>query len=240
MHHQKGFISFLLIFIVILTAVGGLFYYGVKNGSFLKTSDPNLDTTQKFDEQMDQNSSIPTTSETGLNIFTDEKMGFTFEYPAYYKITNLGDNSGKSALNISVEDPENQNINYSFEKDSDYNEYFSISITVYPSVQTSNMDTYIATPICESKKQYTEAAGKPFNVNTCKKDTKGSFKSYRTGDINGLTSTIGFFESGSDYYVFTMEPYFIKVVQFGPEGTLVGKNPKQTLNEIISTFRFNK
>jgi type II secretory pathway pseudopilin PulG len=64
-HLQKGFISVLLILIIILAAVGGLFYYGVTKGNLLKTSDPNLDTTQKFDEQMDQNqtnSSIPPTT----------------------------------------------------------------------------------------------------------------------------------------------------------------------------------
>jgi hypothetical protein len=76
MQSQKGFASVLLILLLILATVGGLFYYGVTKGNLLKTTDPNLDTTQKFDEQL---TSKPTNDLSTWKTYTNNN--FTFKYP---------------------------------------------------------------------------------------------------------------------------------------------------------------
>jgi hypothetical protein len=80
---QKGSISILLILLIILGAVGGLFYYGVTKGNLLKTSDPNLDTTQKFDEQMTQSSDIDTSN---WKTYTNKYSNYEIKYPSAGKL----------------------------------------------------------------------------------------------------------------------------------------------------------
>jgi len=81
MHHQRGFISVLLILLVILAAVGGLFYYGVVNGNLLKTTDPNLDTTRKFDEQMKGPSITSSAVDTSNWKTYTSSYGYSIQYP---------------------------------------------------------------------------------------------------------------------------------------------------------------
>src|SRR5260221_1234107 len=86
MKYQKGFASVLLVLVVILAVVGGLFYYGVMNGNLLKTSDPNLDTTQKFDEQMNTDS-ISNTSD--WKTYADSTNTFQLKYPSDWEFYNF-------------------------------------------------------------------------------------------------------------------------------------------------------
>jgi hypothetical protein len=213
----------LLIFLVGISAIL-LFGSVLKNGAQKSIQTP---------------SPIPTNPETGWNIYLDEETGFYFEYPSNYVVEVNGGSGGErnyvngQLLNLVIKDPENA-TNYSFE--NDYNDYFSISIDLFNSVGERNIDTHISQPICESKSQAPMEFGK-INVATCKQNTTQSFKPFTTGSIKGKTATIGFFESGAEYYAIDIEPYFVQVAQWGPEGSLVGENPKKILNQIISTFR---
>ena len=61
---QQGLISVLLLLLIVIAAIGGIFYYGVMNGNLLKTSDPDLNTTRKFDEQMKKDPTTVTLNPT--------------------------------------------------------------------------------------------------------------------------------------------------------------------------------
>lgn len=81
MHNQKGFFSVPLILLVILIGVGGIFYYGVTKGNLLKTTDPNLDITKQFDEQVNQ---IVDTS--NWNTYTNKYSNYEIKYPSNGKL----------------------------------------------------------------------------------------------------------------------------------------------------------
>lgn len=85
MKNERGVIGVAILLFVIFAAIAGLFYFGVMKGNLLYTTDPNLNTTKKFDEQMQQTTPaiVPSSNIDTSNwkTYTNKYSNYSIKYP---------------------------------------------------------------------------------------------------------------------------------------------------------------
>jgi len=198
------------------------FYIGIKYQETVTRTTTKLGTTA-----VSPTPKLSTSLTADWKTYSNNEYNFSFKYPNYLSIeVNPIKDYGRE-FGLIIKDKKSLN---------DFDKYFSLDLLLYSDKNNKDLLELGLEIVCSGGISPLELTG--VSQSDCEKENENRFITSQIGDINIISADLLIFESTSHIILFEGEGKIYQIYLWGLEGTVPSKLAKETVYQILSTFKF--